>query len=107
MNLMTSAIHQNELAVCTYMSPPAGASLPPPTPSHPSGLSQSTGFGFPVSHSKFPLATSFIKTYGKVYVSVLLSQFVPPCSSLTVSKSLSFMSVSFAALQIESSVPSF
>ena len=38
----------------------------PPTPSHSSRLPQSTGFKFPVSHSKFPLAIYF--TYGNVYV---------------------------------------
>ena len=86
MNLMTSAIHQNESAVCRCMSPPSGASRPPPAPSHTCGLPWSTGFGLPVSHGKFPPATSFIKAYGKGDVSVLPSQFVPPSSSLTVSK---------------------
>jgi len=58
-------------------------SLEPPSHlSHPSRLSQSMGFELPVSHSKFPLAMSF--TYGNVYVSVLLSQFIPPSTSLTV-----------------------
>ena len=35
----------------------------------------------PVSQGRFPLAGCF--TYGKVYVSVLLSQFVPPSPSHT------------------------
>ena len=51
------------------MSPPSWTYLPPPSPSYPSRLSQSTGFGIPVSYSKFPLAISF--TYGNVYVDSL------------------------------------
>ena len=64
----------------------------PPAPSRPSRLSQSTGFGVPVSCSTFPLATYF--TYGSVYASVLLSQIIPPSPSPTVSKCLFFMSAS-------------
>ena len=37
-------------------------SLPPPSPPYPSKLSQSTGFGFPDSYIKLPLALCF--TYG-------------------------------------------
>ena len=40
----------------------------------------------PASYSKFPLAICF--TYDDVYVSMLLSQFIPPCPSSTVSTSL-------------------
>ena len=50
-----------------------------PSPPHPSRLSQSTSFGIAASHSKFPLAIYF--TYGNVYVSMLLSQLVPPSLS--------------------------
>ena len=64
--------------------------LKPPIP--PPRLSQSTGFGFPASYSKFPLAIYF--TYGNVYVSVLLSQVISPSPSLSVTLSLFFMSVS-------------
>ena len=39
--------------------------LSPPSPSHPSRLSQSTGFRFPASYSKLPLAIYF--TYGNLY----------------------------------------
>ena len=86
------------------MSPPSWISLPPRTPSHHSRLSESTGSSS--LHLKFPLAIYF--TYGNRYVSMLLSQFVPPSSSPTVSASLFSMSVSsIAALQIGSSVPSF
>ena len=43
-----------------------------PSPPHPSSLSQSTSFGFPVSYIKLPLAVCF--TYDNVYVSVLFFQ---------------------------------
>jgi len=45
--VMVSAIHRHESATGIHMSPPS--------PSHPSRLSQSTGLGFPVSYGKFPL----------------------------------------------------
>ena len=73
---MVSAIHQHESAVGIQMFPSSWTSLPSPIPSHPSRLSQSTGFEFPESHSKFPLEIYY--TYGNVYVSVLLSQFTLP-----------------------------
>ena len=46
----------------------------------------------PISHSQFSLAICF--TYGSVYVSMLLSRFVPFCASPTVSTSLLSMSAS-------------
>ena len=68
------------------MSPPSGTPLPPPIPSHPSRLSQSTRFELPASYSKFPLVIYF--TRGNVYISMLLSQFVPPSPLSTVSTTL-------------------
>ena len=62
----------------TYV-PPSGTSLPSPTPSHPSRLSQNTWFELPVLYSKFPLAIYF--THYNVNVSMLLSQFIPPSPS--------------------------
>ena len=53
------------------MSPPSWTSVPSPTSSHPSRLSQSTRFELPASYSKFPQAVYF--TYGNVYFSVPLS----------------------------------
>ena len=40
---LASAMHQHESATGMHMSRPSWASLPPPSPSHPSGQSQSTG----------------------------------------------------------------
>ena len=48
---------------CIYMSPPSRTSLSPSTPSHPSRLSQSTGFELPESYSKFPLAILHMIVY--------------------------------------------
>ena len=60
-----SAMYQHESAIGLCMSPSSWASLPSPTPSHPSGLSQSSGFELPASYSKFPLALYF--KYGDIY----------------------------------------
>ena len=59
----------------TYVSLP-WTSLPPPILSRLSRLPQCTRFELAASHGKFLLAVYF--TYDNVYVSVLLSQFVPP-----------------------------
>ena len=40
--MLVSAIHQHESAIGIHISPPSWTSLPPPTTSHPSILSQST-----------------------------------------------------------------
>ena len=64
-------MHQHESAISTHMPPPSWTCLPPLIPSHPSRMSQSTSFELPKSYSKFPPAIYF--TYGKVYVSMLLS----------------------------------
>ena len=60
----------------TCMSPPSWTSIPPPTPSHLSRMSQSTGSELSASYSKFPLAT--YSTCGGVRVSTLLSPFAHP-----------------------------
>ena len=41
-NVLVSAIHHHESAIDIQMSPPSWTSFSPPTPSHPSRLSQST-----------------------------------------------------------------
>ena len=54
--VLASAIHQHESAIGIYMSPPSGTSLPLPTLSHPSRLSQSTNLSSLNHNSKSPLA---------------------------------------------------
>ena len=90
--VLVSSIHKHESVIGIHMSPPSWTSIPPPTPLHPSKLSQSIGFDLPAASSKFSLATYF--TYGNIYFSMLFSQFIPPSPSLTVSTSLFFMSAS-------------
>ena len=62
-----------------YMWPPSWTALPPLSPSHPSGLSQCTGFECPVSCIELGLVIYF--TYGNIHVSVLFSQIIPPSPS--------------------------
>ena len=71
----------------------------------PLGCHRAPALGSLQHNSKFPLAVYF--TYDSVCVSVLFSQIIPPSPSSTVSKSLFSVSVSFAALHVESSVLSF
>ena len=92
--VLASAVHQHESAMGIRVSPPR-ASLP----RIPSLLSHSTAFELSASYSEFPLALYF--TYDNVYISVLLSQFIPPSASPTVSTGV--LCVSVAALQIGSS----
>ena len=58
-----------------YMYPPSWTPLPPPSPFHPSGLSQCTGPESPVSCIEPGLAIYF--TYGNIHVSMLFSQIIP------------------------------
>ena len=69
--VLASAICQHESAIGIHMTPPPWTSLTPPTPFHPTGLSQSTGFELPESYNKFLLIIYF--AYGNIYVSMLLS----------------------------------
>ena len=70
---------------------PSRTPLPPPSPSHPSGLSQSTGFECPVSCIKLGLVICF--TYDNIHVSMVFSQIIPSSPSPTESKSLFFTPV--------------
>ena len=69
------AIHRHESTLGVHVShhpePPSTHSPP-----HPSGLSQSTGFGCPAPCIKFVLVICF--TYGNIHVSILFSQIIPP-----------------------------
>ena len=89
-----------------YQAPPSmgfsrqeyWSGMPLPSPSHPSRLSQSIGFEFPVlANSKFPAAICF--TYGNA---CLPSQIIPPSPSLTVSKHVFYICISTASLKIDS-----
>ena len=70
-----SAIHQQKSAIDIHMSLLSWSSLPPPTPSHPSRLSQSTSLSS-LSHTANSHWRSILHML--IYVSVLLSPFVPP-----------------------------
>ena len=67
-------------------------SLPPPSPSHPSGSPQCTGPEHPISCTEPGLVIHFI--YDIIHVSMSFSQIIPPSPSPTESKSLFYTSVS-------------
>ena len=69
--MLVSAIHPYESAIGIHMSPPSWIFSLLSALSHPSRLSQTTGFELPMSYSRFPLA--IYCTYGNAYVSLLLS----------------------------------
>ena len=66
--------------------------LTPPSPSHPSGLSQCTSSEHPVSCIKPGLVICF--TYDNIHVSMLFSQIIPPLLSPTESKRLLNLKIS-------------
>ena len=88
---MVFAIHWHESAMGIHVFPILNP-LPPPSPSHPSGSSQCTSPEHPVSCIKPGLVICF--TYDNIHDSVLFSQIIPPLSSPTESKRLSYTSVS-------------
>ena len=94
--VLMSAIHQQESAIVIHMSPASWTSLPPVTPFYLSRLSQSTSLN------------SLRHTVNSVYVSILLSLFIPPYPTPNiVHKSVLYICISSAALWMWSSVPSF
>ena len=106
--VLVSAIHQHESATDTHISPLRWTSLPSPTPSHPSRLSQSPGLSSrgrtASSHWLSVLwycdtVQQYVITctaYDTVYVSVLLSPSISPspASLLPLSTSLFSMPAS-------------
>ena len=75
-----------------YMCSPSWALLPPPSPYHPSGLSQCTSPKHPVSCIEPGLSTRFI--HDILHVSMPFSQIFPPSPSPTESIRLFYTSVS-------------
>ena len=71
--VLVSAVHRRGSAIDMHVSRPSWASLPPPTPSHPSGLSQSTRLSS-LRHTANSYWLSILHMI--VYVSMLLSQFL-------------------------------
>ena len=90
--MVVFAIHQHESATRVQAGPPHPEPLPPRSPPHPSGLSQSTGFECPASCIE--LAPFIYFTYGNIHVSMLFSHIIPPQPSPTESKILFFTPMS-------------
>ena len=84
-----NTIQQPESAISIHISPPSCMS-PPSLPLHPTPLGCHRALGWaPCVIQQFLLAFYF--TYVNVYVSMLLSQFVPPSPSSVVSTNLFFI----------------
>ena len=90
--VMVSAIHQHESGIGIHMFSPFWTSLLPPTPSHPLGCHRALYLSSLHDTTNFQWLSDC--THGNVYVSVLLSQSVPPSPFPTVSTSLFSMSAS-------------
>jgi len=105
--VLVSAIHQHESATGIHMSPPSWTSLSPLTLSYSSRLSQSTGFEFPVSYRKFPLAIYL--TYGNVYFNATLSicptLSIPHCVHKSVFSVCIFIAAAAAAAKLRQLCP--
>ena len=82
-----------------YISSHSWTPLPPPSPYHPSGLSQCTSPKHPVSCIEPRLAIHFL--YDIIHVSVPFSQIIPPSPSPTESKRLFYTSVSLLLFHIQ------
>ena len=100
--VMVSAIHQYESAIGIHEAPPSWTSFTPPTPTLPSRLLQSTGLSS-LCHTANSQWLSILHMV--IYVSMPLSLFVPPSLfPCCVHRSALYVCISFAALQIGSSV---
>ena len=97
--VLVSAVEQSESAICIHISP---YPLPLEPSSHtsipPLKVITEHQAEHPVLYSSFPLAIYL--THRSAYVSVLLSQFIPPPPSPHVHKSVLYVCISFPALQI-------
>ena len=98
------AIHQHKSAtgvhVFSVLRP-----LPPPSPYHPSGLSQCTSPKHPISCIEPGLAIHYL--YAIIHVSMPFYQIIPPSPSPTEFKRLLYTSVSLLLSRIQLSLPSF
>ena len=92
--MLVSPLQESESAKCVHISPPSWASLHPP---HLTRLGHLRALSWaPVLYSSFPLAIYF--THGSVYMSILISQFIPPSPYPTVSTCPFSMSTSLFLL---------
>ena len=82
-----------------YMCSPSWTSLPPPSPSHPSGSSQCTSPEHPVSCIEPGLAIHF--TCDNLHVSMPFSRIIPLSPSPIESKRLFYTSVSLLLSRIQ------
>ena len=99
--LSNTDVNQPQVYMCT----PSRTLFPPPSPSHPSGLSQCAGFECPVSCIELGLVIYF--TNGNIHVSMLLSTHSTLAFSHRVQKPVLYICVSFTVSHIGSSLPSF
>ena len=93
----------NQLYVYLYPLPLGPPS--PPTPFPPIQVITEHRAELPVLYGRFPLAIYF--THGSVFMSNLISQFIPPSPQPHVHMCILYVCVSIPALQIGSSVPFF
>ena len=104
---MFSVKHQQESAIGMHMSLSSCTSLPSPFPFHSSRWLQSPPFEFPESYSKFPLAIYFTCGIVSFHVTLSIHFTLSLLPSHHVHTSVLYVCFSIAALQINSSVPSF
>ena len=85
--VLVSAVQQSESSIYIYIYPhiPSILSLPPTLPIPPLYVITKHRVDLPVLCSSFPIAIHF--TFGRVYMSMLLSHFVPASPSPAVSSS--------------------
>ena len=85
--MLVSAVRQRESAISIHIFPLSEASLPP-TPSPP--LKVITRLGC-LCYTEVSLWLSILHTVGRVYMSMLVSQLVPPSASPAVKRRISLL----------------